>query len=85
MKTSWTSGLDKNKSGEIRVDFAKAAGMRERLKVILEDKITSSNAASRNKENYALAGWPFLQADSVGYERALREVISLILDESVEK
>jgi hypothetical protein len=85
MKTSWTSGLDKNRAVEIRVDFVKSAPMRERLKTMLEDKINTSNVASRNKENYALAGWPFLQADSVGYERALREVISLITDESVEK
>lgn len=85
MKTSWTSGLDKNRSGEIRVDFAKSFGMRERLKAMLEDKINTSNTFSRNKENYALGGWPYLQADSVGYERALKEVISLISEDLVEK
>jgi len=85
MKASWTQGLDVEKTKEVRSDFKGSYLLRKRLVSILEDKIRVSTAASRSKENYALASWPYLQADAVGYERALNDVISLISDDNVEK
>lgn len=84
MKTSWTKGLAEQQSNEIKESFQHSVTMRQRLSVLLEEKIASSAVNSRSKDNYALAGWPYLQADSVGYERALKEVISLIANEFVE-
>lgn len=84
MKTSWTKGLKDQEGAEIRENFQHSVAMRQRLVTILEEKITASAVSSRSKDNYALAGWPFMQADAVGYERALKEVISLISSDSVE-
>jgi hypothetical protein len=34
-----------------------------------------------NKNNYDIANWPYLMADNVGYARAMREVINLIIED----
>jgi len=54
--------------------------MRRRLKQLLLDKVDSSQRISRGKDGYDNANWAFLQADSRGYERALHEVLELILE-----
>lgn len=84
MKTSWVKGLKGEAESEVRESFQHSTVMRSRLMTLLEEKLAASNANSRSKDNYSLAGWPYLQADAVGYERALKEVISLISSESVE-
>ena len=83
MKQSWTAGLSEEKALEIKQDYISSLGMRKRLIELLEAKIGTSNTFSHSKERYGDAGWPYLQADSVGYERALFEVISLINDKFV--
>lgn len=84
MKQSWTNGLIAERAIQIKADFKGSYGLRERLSEMLTDKINTSNKQTRNKDNYAMAGWAYLQADAVGYERALNEVISLILEKEVE-
>jgi hypothetical protein len=84
MKLGWTSGCTPEQVQVIRSDFKSSVYIRKRLETLLEEKIASAYAFTRKKENYALASWPYLQADSVGYERALLEVISLISDEISE-
>lgn len=85
MKTSWTKGLKPQQAEEFRREFSTSGVVRLRLAELLKDKISTSNTGLRNKDNYASASWGFLQADGIGYERALLEVISLISTESVEK
>lgn len=84
MKLGWTSGCSPEQTKIIRSDFKGSISIRKRLESILRDKIVSASTFTRKKENYALASWPYLQADAVGYERALLEVISLISDEISE-
>jgi hypothetical protein len=84
MKLGWTSGCSPEQTQIIRSDFKGSIYIRKRLESILRDKIVSASTFTRKKENYALASWPYLQADAVGYERALLEVISLISDEISE-
>jgi len=84
MKQSWTNGLIAERAIQIKADFKGSYPLRERLSEMLTDKINASNKNARNKDNYAQAGWAYLQADAVGYERALNEVISLILEKEVE-
>lgn len=81
MKTSWVAGCTPEQAILIRSDFKGSFSMRKRLGALLEEKISSSMSSTRKKDCYASASWPYLQADAVGYERALTEVISLILDE----
>ena len=84
MKTTWVAGCSSEQAQIVRSDFKSSFGIRKRLSELLEDKIFNSLSSTRKKENYALASWSYLQADAIGYERALSEVISLILDQNVE-
>lgn len=85
MKQSWTLGLNEEKAKEVRSDFKGSFLLRKRLIELLNDKVVQSARTTRSKELYASPSWAYMQADSVGYERALFEVISLISDDSVEK
>lgn len=78
MKTVWIKGLDPDQTKDIRADFISAQLLRKRLTEILEEKINSKRTLIRNSENYEKANWPYLVSDSIGYERALAEVISLL-------
>jgi hypothetical protein len=81
MKQSWILGLEPDIAKEIKGDFKSSLLVRNRLAVLLNDKITSSRRALVNKEGYEVANWAYKQADGIGYERALQEVISLILED----
>lgn len=67
---------------ELRQSFAAAHLLREKLIEVLLDKAALSQKLSISKDCYELAGWPYLQADTVGYQRALQEVVGLLVDES---
>lgn len=78
LKTTWYTGLDEDQKKELRADFISAQLLRKRLIKMLEDKIDTKRTMMRNDDNYDKANWNYLMADSLGYERALHEVISLI-------
>jgi hypothetical protein len=78
MKSTWTAGLDEEQEKEIREEFVHSSFLRSRLTQLLNDKIMSGAEFRNSKKQYEYAAWPYLQADSVGYERALREIISLL-------
>lgn len=78
MKTAWTSGLNKEKADEIRNDFQAAGVLRERLTTIVQKKIDSTNKDRVLKDSYETPSWPYLQADSNGYIRALEEIRSIL-------
>lgn len=81
MKESWTKGLDEQRVKDIRGDFKSSLLVRKRLAELLEDKINTSLVAMMNKNNYETANWSYMMADNVGYARAMREVIKLILED----
>jgi hypothetical protein len=78
MKTVWTAGMDADASQEITSDFKSANLLRKRLDAILCSKISSCREDALSKNKYDSPSWAYLQADAVGYERALKEVISII-------
>lgn len=80
MKTSWTHGLDEQMAKDVAGDFKSSLVTRKRLAELLQSKIDSAETSSLNKDNYDLANWAYLQADLVGYKRALKETIKLILE-----
>lgn len=84
MKSSWLAGLTEQERNECKGDFIAAGKLRERLTVLLNDKCDVARTSGRAKISYETANWPYLQADLVGYERALFEVISLISNDPVE-
>lgn len=78
LKTVWYTGLDEDQKKELRADFISAQVLRKRLTKMLNDKIETKRTMMRNDDNYEKANWNYLMADSLGYERALQEIISLI-------
>lgn len=85
MKTAWFKGLNEEQKREMQAHFGGSAVLRTQLVKILRSKIESNNTSVRSKDAYNIANWAFVQADAVGYERALTEVISLLAnDQSAE-
>lgn len=78
LKTTWYTGLDEDQKKELRADFISAHLLRKRLTKLLNDKIETKRTMMRNDENYEKANWNYLMADSLGYERAMNEIINLI-------
>ena len=78
MKQSWTTGLDKDLTTEIKQHFASSSILRKRLIEMLLDKEREASKGGRSKSGYDCPNWAYKQADLVGYNRALEEVISLI-------
>ena len=85
MKTALLKGLKKDQAAEIEQDFKAAAYLRERLTAILEEKVDALRRDIRQKTTYESPSWAYVQADYIGYERAIYEVISLLSSNSVEK
>lgn len=81
MKLSWTAGLDKGQAEDMRGYFLSSHLLRKRLNELLQTKIDVAEQNSLAKNNYDLSNWAYLQADLVGYKRAINEIISLISDE----
>jgi hypothetical protein len=80
MKTVWTKGLDAEKEKEMLREFKEATLLRKRLSSILNEKVKAKHSESRSKDGYANPSWPYFQADAIGYERALEEIISILED-----
>ena len=85
MKKTWIVNVNKELAEEIRGNFKSSALIRERLTAILNERITSKRNEVMAKTSYESPSWAFYQADALGYERALNEVISLISNDVGEK
>lgn len=84
MKKSIIAGLTKEQAEEISRDFVASAFLRKRLSDILDQKISSKRSECTSKASYDSPAWAYYQADALGYERALKEVISLLSNEKSE-
>ncbi len=78
MKQTWTAGLELDASAELKAEFIRALPIRRRLALMLEGKANSAERLSLEKEGYEKANWAYLQADLIGYRRALMEVLALL-------
>ncbi|AXH71949.1 MAG: putative hypothetical protein [Podoviridae sp. ctbj_2] len=80
MKKSWTLGLSPIKRDEIIQEYHGSATVRRRLVEMLKEKKDAAQEKSLKENAYGSPNWGFLQADSVGYQRAITEIIDLIED-----
>lgn len=79
MKSSWITGItDTQRKQDIRGNFTASLIMRKRLQELLDKKMKESWASSISKDGYECANWALKQADARGYERALKEISSLL-------
>jgi hypothetical protein len=85
MKTLIVKGLDEREAEEMRQSFVAGAFLRKRIRELLKEKADVSVAASRAKDSYNNPNWAYLQADAVGYQRAMHEIISLLTNESKQE
>ena len=85
MKTTWTKGLNAEQKKEISASFNACADIRSRLTDLINEKIATKRKDAVSVDKYSSPSWAYLQADAVGYERAMNEIISLLSSTSVEK
>jgi hypothetical protein len=78
MKTSWTKGLSAQEILDIESAYKASTLIRKRLVDILKEKSEGNKRNARGKVGYDNPNWAYLQADSVGYERALHDLIDLL-------
>lgn len=78
MIESWTRNLEPQLVTDITQNFKESLVMRKRLKQMLVDKIEETRSANLTRDKYDCPNWAYLQADAVGYERALKYLISVI-------
>lgn len=76
MKTTWTSGLTGQEKIDITASFNASTVIRRRLAVICNTKSRDSYALT--KDQYENPNWNLLQADAIGYKRAMREIVSIL-------
>lgn len=79
MDVLWTSHL---KTKEEKEEFAKyvanSSSLLDRLGEIVRIKKESAEKARLDKEAYSSPSWAFIQADTNGYLRAIREIEHLL-------
>lgn len=85
MKSSITASQSKERVKELTEEFKHSSVLRERLIQILRQKNESNRAVVRSKVAYDSPSWAYTQADAIGYERAIYELIALLSNDSVEK
>lgn len=78
MKVSWTTGLTTEQKKEIEMEYQASQTLRRRLAVLLEKKQSSAYNHTLKEDAYDSPNWGFKQADAVGYQRAIQEIIDLI-------
>lgn len=78
MKTSITSGLNDLQASEIKSEYLGSQQLRKRLIELLIKKQQSSLKKRRGEDVYDSPNFALLQADQIGYERAIDELISLL-------
>lgn len=78
MKMNWKKGLSLEAKKAIELEFNASGLLRERLAILINEKIHSNNKKCKLEVSYESPNWALLQADNVGYERALLEVLSLL-------
>lgn len=81
MKTSLIKGLNADDAQEIKGLFIQALRLRRQLTKVIEEKITDNATGRLSRTRFEEPSWAYYQADANGYERALKEVISILSDE----
>lgn len=80
MQSEWFKGVRDNAElkEERRIQLVTSTKAFEILTGILEERIKSKDTERNSVESYTSPSYPYLQADSAGYIRALKEVQRLI-------
>lgn len=75
---TWTAGLSPEEEKELVKHLKGCSMVFERLSSILDQRVKGSVDKQLSSNLYELPNWALVQADAIGYQRALKEVITLI-------
>lgn len=78
----WTKGLNAKARGEMEQQWDEALYVRQRLVTMIGKSMDVSSRYAENKERYKDPSWAPLQADEIGYHRAMREVVRYLTSSS---
>lgn len=78
MKTAILKGLTGESRKEMEREFEASSLLRRRLAALLLEKVDTRRVKALSEDEYSSPNWAYKQADKVGYERALHEVMSLL-------
>lgn len=68
----------KEEETELRQSYVAANAFRRLMKEVLEDKMEGAQKSSLTKDGYNCPNWAFKQADNVGYQRAMEEILKYL-------
>lgn len=78
MKTVWKKGLLEDAQKEIELQFKASVVLRRRLVELLKEKYETEDKKRILKDAYDSPNWAYKQADTAGYHRALKEILSIL-------
>lgn len=74
----WTKGMKEGDQKSFEETLRHNHHLLARLSEILEEWIAEADKQSLSKSSYDNPNWPYLQADLIGYKRALTKVKEII-------
>lgn len=74
--------LEPDQIPEFRSNFIIAQPFRKHLTAVLEAEIEALHGAMRDETHFDSPSWPYVQADRLGQEKALRRVIGMLKNEN---
>lgn len=81
MKVNWElKASNEDERVAIRNEFKESSKFRALQRQLLLDKVESNRVSMRNTTSFEHASWPYKQAYSLGYEAAIKEILSLLDD-----
>ncbi len=78
VSTVFTGKLSPEKRDEFNYRFLESEDVLNIIKEVLVKKLESDVEVRRGLNNYSSPSWSEYQADGIGYQRALQEVIQLL-------
>lgn len=78
----WFKGLSPEGKAQLKADLLAAMPAFKRLRELINEDIASLDAEARKWDNYALAAWPYIQADIQGSKRTLYSILETLPEES---
>jgi hypothetical protein len=77
---AWTANLSPDEVKRLVSQLRESDTIRERLISILDQRMRASVNDQHSSKNYDSPNWAYKQADAVGYQRAMKEVINLLTE-----
>ena len=75
---SWTTGLSPEEAKELNYKLKNSGTVLSRLSSILDQRLKNSADTQLSQSNYNSPSWALQQADSIGYQRAMKEVMTFL-------